>query len=116
MKHPLRSIAIWLVMIATGIAAFSLTLNITSDSMENANGGGGVVIDLNQDPYEAATTESNSSFWERHRRNQHTTTTEQPKEKSAAKTDDTGDVSDKENVAATESSNDIATEEGRMDE
>ena len=95
MKHPLRSIAIWLGMIATGIGAFSLTVNITSDNLENSDVGSGVVIDLNQAPYEAATTQEEDSFWGKYRKSQEKVT---------------------EQEATTETSENRNTEEGREDE
>lgn len=66
MKKPtLRTFAIWLLMLTVGIAAFTLALNITGNSLEYSEGGSGVVIDLDQDPYDIATTqEGGSTFWQ----------------------------------------------------
>lgn len=66
MKKPtLRTFAIWLLMLTVGIAAFTLALNITGNSLEYSEGGTGIVIDLDQDPYDIATTqESSNTFWQ----------------------------------------------------
>lgn len=64
-KHPLRTVAIWLLMLTVGIAAFTLALNITGNSLEYSDDGTGVIIDLDQDPYDISTTEEAvSTFWQ----------------------------------------------------
>lgn len=64
-KHPLRTVAIWLLMLTVGIAAFTLALNIIGNSLEYSDNGTNVVIDLDQDPYDISTTEeAGSNFWQ----------------------------------------------------
>lgn len=64
-KHPLRTVAIWLLMLTVGIAAFTLALNIIGNSLEYSDNGTNVVIDLDQDPYDISTTEeAGSTFWQ----------------------------------------------------
>lgn len=78
MKRPLRSIVISLVILVTAIAAFSLTVAVTSDNMDSTDNDEGIEIDLDQNPYETATTEDSVPFWGRIRTTQaETSDTEQ---------------------------------------
>lgn len=48
-KLTLRTVAIWLLILSVGIAAFSLALNITGESMDYTEPEEGIVIDLDQE-------------------------------------------------------------------
>ena len=48
-KPTLRTVAIWLLILSVGIAAFSLALNITGESMDYTEPKEGIVIDLDQE-------------------------------------------------------------------
>ena len=48
-KLTLRTVAIWLLILSVGIAAFSLALNITGESMDCTEPKEGIVIDLDQE-------------------------------------------------------------------
>ena len=48
-KMTLRTVAIWLLILSVGIAAFSLALNITGESMDYTEPEEGIVIDLDQE-------------------------------------------------------------------
>ncbi len=51
-KLTLRTVAIWLLILSVGIAAFSLALNITGESMDYAEPEEWIVIDLDQESTE----------------------------------------------------------------
>lgn len=65
MKNKIQKIFMWIVLVATAVGAFTLTINITSDMIETTNESEDVVIDLNEDPAANVTTEE-ESFWDRY--------------------------------------------------
>ena len=58
MKHPIRSIIIVLILIATAIAAFTLALSITSEIVEWDTGVEDVVININSESIESVDANS----------------------------------------------------------
>lgn len=65
MKNRIQKIFMWIVLIATAVGAFTLTVNITGDMIQTTNESDGIVIDLNEDPARNVTTEEDS-FWVRY--------------------------------------------------
>ncbi len=70
MKHPFRTIFIWLVMLITAVAAFTLAITITGDTMVWSGIDEDVVIDMEEDPYDMGTTQEPDFFWQKYLQNE----------------------------------------------
>lgn len=89
MKNKIQKVFMWIILIATAVGAFTLTINITGDMIQTTNESEDVVIDLNEDPAANVTTEE-ESFWVRYWRYKADDKEEtQNKEKSDAKKETT---------------------------
>ena len=67
MKHPLRSIIIVLILVATAIAAFTLALSITSEIVEWDTGVENVVINIDSESLESVDVYDDGLIWHRNK-------------------------------------------------